>query len=183
MRIVDRLPRTNLLFEETRGHRRDVFVAETKVSSEKSGITNGDVIAADLANCEIDHSAAGEDLLGDRLRPICAAGSGKVDLALNPGDIELEEPPPLDDLSRDRILAIGEDRERNRLATGDSVDHREVGAGEKTEVVAVLLVNAFDILRHDDLDSGTQFRIGRCLTAGTLAAALATDADSKPPPL
>src|SRR5206468_11864225 len=51
----------------------------------------------------------------------------------------------------------------------------KVGRGEDGEVLAVLAVEAFDVLSDDELHTGAHFRGGRLLARRSLATALAAD--------
>ena len=89
--------------------------------------------------------------------------------------VEGEQAAVLDDLPRDFVFAGGEFGERDFLSCPDFIDQREVGRGQQAQVLAVLFVNAFNVLRDHQLDSGTHLGIGRLLPAGTLAPPLAAD--------
>src|SRR5581483_2947582 len=76
---------------------------------------------------------------------------------------------------RHQSLALHEFAERDLLAASDALDEAEVGGGQHTQVLAVLLVDALDVLGDHQLDAGGALGVGRLLAAGALAAALAAD--------
>src|SRR5439155_457741 len=97
------------------------------------------------------------------------------DFPLEPGDVEVEQPAVLDDAARDLALALGEGCERNRLAAPHSVDDREVGSGEYSQILAILPVDPLDVLGDDQLDAGAHLGVRRLLPRRALAAPLAAD--------
>src|SRR5207247_645697 len=60
---------------------------------------------------------------------------------------------------------------------------REIGRREDSEVLAVLAVDALDVLRYDQLDPRAQLGVGRLLPRGSLAAPLATHRGDEASPL
>src|SRR5208337_860095 len=64
---------------------------------------------------------------------------------------------------------------RDLFAAADLVDHPKVGRGQHSEVLAILLINAFDVLRDHQLDAGRHLGVWRLLATGSLATALAAD--------
>src|SRR6185437_14644944 len=102
------------------------------------------------------------------------------DFALHARHIELKQAAVLDDLSRDLIFARGENRKWNFLAAANFFDQREVRRGEHAEVLAVLLVDALDVLRNHQLDPGAQLRVRRLFAARSLAAPLSAHGGNKP---
>src|SRR5690606_38306062 len=97
------------------------------------------------------------------------------DLALEPRDVVLEEPAVFDDLTRDRVDALGEGREFDLLASADPIDQREVRRGQDPEVLAVFVVDPLDVLRDDDADPSHQLRVRRLFARTALAAPLPAD--------
>ena len=67
------------------------------------------------------------------------------------------------------------------FAAANSVDQAEIRRGQHAEVLAVLLVDALDVLGDHQLDAGRHLGIRRLLAAGAFAAPLAADAATKPP--
>ena len=65
--------------------------------------------------------------------------------------------------------------ERDFFSRPDLLDQREVGRGQQAQVLAVLFVNAFDVLGDHQLDPGAHLGVGRLLPAGALASPLAAD--------
>ena len=132
-----------------------------------------------LPGGRIDDTAAGKDLLSDGLWSGRCDGTRQIDLPLQSCEIELEQPSPVDDLAGDGVLPLLELIEGDRLSGDQSLENREICTGQQSQIVAVLLINPFDILGEDQVDSSTQFRVRRRLTAGPLAPSLTTDGGSK----
>ena len=70
---------------------------------------------------------------------------------------------------------LGEFAQWNRFAGTDAIDERKIGTRENAEVLAVLLVNALDVLRYHQLDAGAHLRVGRCLARRSLSPPLAAN--------
>ena len=85
------------------------------------------------------------------------------DLPLEPCHVVVEQSTVFDDAARDLTLAGGEHRERNAFTATDLVQNREVGRREDAEVLAILAVDPFDALGHDQLDAGAHLRVRRLL--------------------
>ena len=65
----------------------------------------------------------------------------------------------LDNLTSNFVLALSELRNGDFLSRPDLVDQRKIRRCEHAEVLTILLVDTFDILRDHDLDSSTPLRI------------------------
>ena len=119
-----------------------------------------------------------EDLLGQRHRRVARALSRVFDrrqkyFPLHARHIERKQPAVLDDLPRDLILASGKFAERNLFPAANAVDQRKVGRGQQPQVLAVLFVDALDILGNHDADAGAHLGVRRLLAARSFAAPLA----------
>src|SRR5581483_9003829 len=121
------------------------------------------------------HHVPRKDLLGQSHRPRRSGDGRHQSLALHARHVEREETAVLNHLAGDLVLALGEFAERDLLAASDALDEAEVGGGQHTQVLAVLLVDALDVLGDHQLDAGGALGVGRLLAAGALAAALAAD--------
>src|SRR5207248_8746929 len=97
--------------------------------------------------------------------------------------VELEQSAVLNDLPRDLVIAGCEHGQRHFLPRPDLVDQGKIRRGQHPEVLAVLLVNALDVLRDHQLDSCAQLRIGGLFTARSLATPLAADRRDESAPL
>ncbi len=175
--IGDRLFFAEEVLEEDRRHRRDVLVAEAQIGARETGIARLNGLDANLVGA-VQHVAR-EDLLGDGHRPRLGRDRRQEGLALHARDVEREQAAVLDYLARDLVFAFGELHQRNLFSGANPVDHAEVGGGQHAEVLAVLLVDALDVLGDHQLDAGRHLGIRRLLAAGTFAAALAADSGHK----
>ena len=122
-RIVEGLTLAHLLLEEGSGHRSHVLMAESQVCRKETGIADHSTVSTHFVGGRIDDPMTGKDLLGNRLRLGGELGSRKINLALDSRQIEFEEPPPLDDLGGDRILATGKGLQRNRFPSDHALQH------------------------------------------------------------
>ena len=145
--IVHRLVFAEVVVVENGRHRRDVLVTEAQVGARESGIAGLDRCDADFAGA-VQHMA-GKNLFGNGHRPRLGFCRRQEDFALQARNIEGEQSAVLDDLTRDLVFAIGELGEGNFFTAANLVDHAEVGRSQHPKVLAVLLVDAFDILRDD----------------------------------
>src|SRR5436309_2682071 len=173
--IVDLLVLSHELLEKDRRHRRHILVAEPDVGDHKPLVSRLDGGNADPSPRWVHHPMAGDDLLAERHGPARSVGRREDDFPLEPGDVEVEQPAVLDDAARDLALALGEGCERNRLAAPHSVDDREVGSGEYSQILAILPVDPLDVLGDDQLDAGAHLGVRRLLPRRALAAPLAAD--------
>jgi hypothetical protein len=94
---------------------------------------------------------------------------------LQPLLIEVEKAATLDYLARDRIYTLGELGERDVFTSPDPLYEAEVGRCENSEVLAVLIIDAFNVLGDDESDTGNHLAKWRLLTAAPFAASLAGD--------
>src|SRR5581483_11751757 len=176
--IVDLGVFADEVLEKDGRHGRDVLVAESQVGAGEAGVAGLDAGDADVAML-VDH-VAGEDFFRQRHGAFGRGYSRQKYFFLHAGDVEGEQAAVLDDLARDLVFARGEFGERDFLAGANLVDEREVGRSENAEVLAVLLVDALDVFRDDELDAGGALGVRRLLTAGTFAATLAADGGDEP---
>ena len=100
---------------------------------------------------------------------------GRNTFFCNARHVEGEQAAVLDHLPRDFVFAGGKFRERDFLSRPNLLDQREVGRSQQAQVLAVLFVNAFNILGDHQLDSGAHLRVGRLLAARAFAPPLAAD--------
>ena len=126
----------------------------------------------------IDHVPR-EDFFGQSHRS-CGAGAPARGLnrrqkyfSLHARHVEREQPAVFDYLPRNLIFPGSELAERNFFAAANAVDQRKVRRGQQTEVLAILLVDALDILGNDNPNAGAHFRIRRLFAARSFAAPLA----------
>src|SRR6266404_4590392 len=186
------------LIKENGRHRSYVLVTEPQVGAGKTGVTRFHCLDSDAVVWRAllvdgrtiarpDH-VPGKNLLGQSHGP-CGAGVLARDcnrrqrnFPLHARYIELKQPSILDDLARDVILGLSENRERNLLARSNLVDQRKICRSEHAQVLAILLVNTLNILGNDDLYAGAQLGIRRLLAARSLAAPLPADGSNKTTP-
>src|SRR5581483_7359119 len=184
----------DIALEEDRGHGRDVFVAEAEIGAGETGVSGldrGDAYGicrrtslgwtgggarpyvACLASSGPDQ-VAGENLFRDRHRAALARALDlrQRHLALHARHVERKQAAVFDHLAGDLILARRELGQGNLLSAADAIDQGEIRRGQQAQVLAVLLVDAFDVLGDDHADSGAHLGIRRLLAARALAAAL-----------
>src|SRR6185437_7679243 len=94
------------------------------------------------------------------------------DLPLQPGDVEVEQPPVLDDPPGDLAFARGERAQGDRLPISHLVEDREVSRGQDAQVLTVLSIDALDVLRDHQLDPGAHLGVRRLFARRALAPAL-----------
>ncbi len=175
--VVHRNILPNVLLVENGRHWSNVFVAEAKVHACETSITGLHSLDSDRA-LRSGHVAR-EDFLRER-HPSGGVLVRRPDrrqkhFLLQASDIEREQPAILDHLPGDRVLARGELAERNFRPGTDTLNQREIRRSQQPEILAVLLVDALDILRDHHLNSGTHLSIGRLLAARAFTAPLAAD--------
>src|SRR6185503_6348794 len=73
--------------------------------------------------------------------------------ALEPRDVEREQPAVLNYLPGYFVFASRELFERNFVAARDAADQIEVSRSEQPEILAILFVDAFDVLRNCEPDA------------------------------
>ena len=122
-----------------------------------------DQVAADDALCHGHRALAG--VKGCEVQFTCLEGLG-----------EGEQAAVLHNQLRDRIVATGELRKRNRLAVLQALEHGVV-THQLAEVDVVALVDGRKRGGDDDADAGPAFALRRRLSARTGAFALAGDDD------
>ena len=118
LRVDDLLVRADIVAPEDGGHRGHVLVAEADVGADEALVARLDVWHADPVAGEVGHPVAGEDLFGERHRPLRRGHVRHPHLALQPGHVVLEEPAMLDDAAGDAPLPVGEDGERESAPRG-----------------------------------------------------------------
>ncbi len=118
---------------------------------------------------------AGEDFLCNGHGALRCLDGRQKHLFLQARHVEGEEAAVFDHLPGDFVFAGGKFRERDFLSRPDFIDQREIGRSQQAQVLAVLFVNAFNVLRDHQLDPSAHLGIGRLLPAGALAPPLAAD--------
>src|SRR5579859_1175163 len=126
----------------------------------------------------IDH-VAGEYFFCQRHGPLAGANGRQKNLLLRAGHVEWKQAAVFDDLARDLVFALGEFAEQDLGAGADFIDQKKVSRSKHAQVLAILLVDTFDIFRDHELDAGAHLRIGRLLAAGAFAAPLAAHRSHK----
>ncbi len=152
-------------------------MTEAQIGAGESGVARLHRLDAHLIGA-VNHMA-GENLLRDGHRPRLGGDGRQENFALHAGDVEREQAAVLDHLAGDFVFACGELNQRNLFSAADLVDHAKVSRGQHAEVLAILLVDALDVLGDHQLDAGRHLGVRRLFAAGTLAAALATDRADK----
>ena len=90
-------------------------------------------------------------------------------------DIEGKQPSILDYLPGDLVFASSKLAELNFRPRADTLNQREIRRCQQAKVLAVLLVDALDILSDHHLNSGTHLSVGRLLATRAFAASFAAD--------
>jgi len=116
-----------------------------------------------------------ENFFGERHRARRCRDRRNLNLALQAREIEIEQAAMLDDLARDVVLPARKFREFDFFAAFDFFDHVEICRNEQSQVLRVLLIDAFDIFRDDHANARAHFRVRRRLAAGSFAASFARD--------
>ena len=122
----------------------------------------------------IEH-VAGEDLFRHGHGALRCLDGREEHFLLQSRHVEGKQAAVFDHLPRDFIFAAGKFRERDFLSCPDFFDQREVGRGQQAQVLAVLFVNALDVLGDHQLDPGAHLGVRRLLPAGAFASPLAAD--------
>src|SRR5205807_8446409 len=86
----------------------------------------------------------------------------------------------LDELPRAFIFAAGEFSQRDFLACPHLIYKVEIRGSQYAEVLAILLVNALNVLRDDELNSRRPLGVRRLLPAGTFSTPFAADTRHEP---
>src|SRR5450631_4773960 len=166
----------NVLLVENRSHRCDVLMAETQIDTSKTRVARLDGFHADRAPGR-DHVPS-KDFLSDG-HSLCGADTlvrrldrRQKNLPLHPRNIEGKQPAILNHLLRDLVLPGGEFTEGDFFSCANPLDQRKIGRSQQPEVLAVLLVDALNVLRNRDLNPGAHLRIRRLLAARAFAATL-----------
>ena len=94
---------------------------------------------------------------------------------LHAGNVKMEQPSVLDNLPRDLIFGYSKFRKRDILAGANLVNQREIRRSQHAQVLAILLVNPFNILSDHNLDAGAKFGVRRLLAARSFATPLPAD--------
>src|SRR5712691_6107178 len=201
--IVDFRILTHVAFEENRRHRRNVLVAEAEVGAREAGVPRLDRghanfksrlaalggtgegarphtgrLHADLY-AGSDHVAR-ENLLGERHRPCGAGAPARVfdrrqkHFPLHARDVKREQSAILDHLPGNLILAGSELAQSNLFPAANAVDQREVGRSQQSQVLTILLVNAFNVFGDHHPNARAHLGIRRLLAARSLPAPLST---------
>ena len=119
-------------------------MTETKIGVGKTGIARLDRFDPNLS-CPI-RDVSGKNLLGHRHGARLGVNHWQRNFLLHARDVEVEKSAVLDDLSRNLIFPMSEFGQRNLFAPADLVNQLEIRRGQYAEILAVLLVNALDIL-------------------------------------
>src|SRR2546423_6845311 len=120
-----------------------------------------------------------EDFFGNRHRSGCGRDWRNLHLALQSRDVERKQPAIFNDLPGDLVFAARELFERDLFAIRDATDEIEVRRSQQSEVLAVLPVDALDVLGDDAADARGDFGIRRLFAARPFAAPLAGDRDDE----
>src|SRR5712692_7048802 len=186
--IVHRSIASRQLIEEDGCHGRDVFMAEAQIGASESGVSRLHSLDAwlfffnpvSVNTASRANHVAGENFLRQRHGTLLVLNRRQEDFSLHAGHVEIEEPSMLDNLARDLVFALRELGKRDFLPGADLVDQRKINRSQHTQVLAILLVNALDVLGDDDLYARAKLCVRRLLAAGALAPALAADRGHKP---
>src|ERR1039457_5263260 len=114
-----------------------------------------------------------KDLLRQRHRTLLSLYRRQKNFPLHARHIEGKQSPILDHLLRDLVFPGSEFTERDFFPSANPADQGKVGRSQQPEVLAVLLVDALNILRNCDLNPGAHLRVRRLLATRALAATLA----------
>src|ERR1700730_8866970 len=186
---------TDIALKENCGHRGDVFMAEAQISAGKTSIAGldrpWDLWSRAMLRCTgadartylgIQHVAR-KNLLRQRHGAPSRFDRRKKNLFLHARHVEGEEATIFDHLLSDLILTRGEFSEWDLFSRPDLVDQREVGRGQQAQVLAILFVNALNVLGNDQSDPSAHLGVRRLLPAGPFAASFAADRADEPAPL
>src|SRR5258708_10679752 len=99
---------------------------------------------------------------------------------LHPRHVERKQPTVLNYLPRNLILSLGKLGKRNLLPTANSVDQRKVSRSEHAQILAILLVDALNVLRNHHFDPRAHLGVRRLLAARTLSPPLSAHPTHKP---
>ncbi len=160
---------------QVRAHAGEVVVREAPVGRHEHAL-------AALGGWRARQQMAGDDLLHQRARR-GAGGFPGAPCAPRRRPARRaaigQQSAGADHLLGQRVAPAQEGLDGNRLARQHAVQHREIRGGQDADVVAVLLVDALEALRHDQADAGGQLRQRAGLARGSLAVALARHRDGK----
>src|SRR6266566_2163185 len=147
----------DVVLEEDRRHRSDIFMAEPQVGHGETGITG--LHCCDAHFAILVQQVAGKDFLGQR-HWTCGAGAlarsldrGQKNFLMHARHVEREKPAVLDHLASNLIFTGRELTQRNLFSGANLIDQRKVCRRQHAEVLAILLVDTFDILRNHQLDA------------------------------
>ena len=182
--IVHRNIFANVLLVKDGSHRRDVLMAEAQIDAGKASVARLDRCHFDLAFGS--NHVPSKDLLREshgprsisahislKFEPVVSLYRRQKNLSLHPRHVERKQSTVFNHLLRDLVLPSGEFTERDFFAGTNPVNQREVSRSQQPEVLAVLLVDALNVLPNRDLNSGAHLRIRRLLATGSFAATLA----------
>ena len=113
-----------------------------------------------------------KNLLRQSHRPRPSRDRRQKHLPLHTRNIKRKQSAVLDYLLRNLIFPGGEFTEQDFLPGANPLDQRKVGRSQQPEVLAILLVDALNILRDRDLNPGAHLGIRRLLAARAFAAPL-----------
>ncbi len=161
---------------QVRAHAGEIVMGEAPVGRHEHAL-------AALGGCRAGKQMADDDFFHQRARRgIAGARRAQRTLACRRpcrGAAIRQQAAGADHLLGQRVAPGQERLDGDRLARQHAVQHGEIRGGQDADVVAVLLVDALEALRHDQADAGRQLRQRAGLARGTLAVALASHRDGK----
>ena len=172
-RIVDLSVFADVALEENRGHRGNVFVAEAEIGTGEAGVAGLDSFTFNPRTCRallgctggdarahigIQH-VAGEDFFCQRHGPFCRFNRWQENFFLHAGYVEGEQASVFDHLASDLVFTGGEFTEGNFFSGADFINQREVRGSQHAEILAILLVDAFNVFGDDQVDAGTHLGV------------------------
>ena len=113
-------------------------------------------------------------IFSNRVRGVAASAfAGSRPHVAHPALAEAQQAAALQDRRGERVAALHELVDGDRLARLDAVEEAEVGRGEEADVVGVLAVDALEALGDDEADAGEPLGRRAVLARRALAVALA----------
>ena len=156
------------ILDEMRHHSGEMIVRETPIAGDEHPLAGCDVVVRhDLApRDDLFHEGARALIRRQRI-DVHAVDPWQLRLAV------LEQATRADHVLRDLVASFREHRQRNGFASGDPIEHRELGGRQDADVVAVLPVDTLEILGDDESDArrflGKRARLARRPLAVPLA--------------
>jgi hypothetical protein len=169
-RIIDLRVLADVTLKKNGRHGRDIFMAETQIGAGKSSIARFHACNPDLAFF-INHVPR-EYLLGQGHGMLACLDWRQKHLPLHPRHIERKQAAVFNYLTRDLIFPCRKLRERNLFPTTNPVDQRKVRRSQHAQVLAILLIDPFNILGDHHADAGAHLGIRRLLAARSFTAPL-----------